>query len=252
MYKYSIIIPSLNEEKFLPGVLTHIKNFTEEIEIILSDGGSTDNTIKIAEELNVKVCSGKKGKGVQMDNTINIAEKLGAKVCRSKKGKGVQMNRAAESSNGEVLIFLHADTFLPDDAFYLIHKFFFIQKIDIATFKMKFDSENILMKIYSWFTKFDSIFTTFGDQVIVVRRSFFDELGRFPNLSIFEDVEFFRKARKSKTIYKLPSFVTTSARRFTKKGILKTQMLNGLYILGFLIGINPDKIHRKYFKDSSY
>ena len=67
----------------------------------------------------------------------------------------------------------------------------FTQKIDIATFKMKFDSENILMKIYSWFTKFDSIFTTFGDQGIVVRRSFFNELGRFPNLPIFEDVEFF-------------------------------------------------------------
>jgi len=227
MHKYSIIIPSLNEEKFLPAVLINIKKFTEEIEIILSDGGSTDNTIKIAEELNVKVCS-------------------------SKKGKGVQMNRAAESSNGEVLIFLHADTFLPDDAFYLINKFFFTRKIDIATFKMKFDSENILMKIYSWFTKIDSIFTTFGDQVIVVRRSFFDELGKFPNLPIFEDVEFFRKARKSKTIYKLPSFVTTSARRFEKKGILKTQLLNGIYILGYLVGINPDKIYRKYFKDSSF
>jgi len=227
MYKYSIIIPSLNEEKFLPGVLIHIKKFTEEMEIILSDGGSTDNTIKIAES-------------------------LGAKVCSGKKGKGLQMNRAAQISNGEVLIFLHVDTFLPDDAFYLISEFFFTNKIDIATFKMKFDSENILMKIYSWFTKFDSIFTTFGDQVIVVRRSFFNELGRFQNLPIFEDVEFFRKARKIKAIYKLPSFVITSARRFEKQGILKTQLLNGLYILGYLVGINPDKIYRKYYKDSSF
>ncbi len=136
MYKYSIIIPTLNEEKFLPRVLTNLQKFTEELEIIISDGGSTDNTIKIAEN-------------------------LGAKVCSSKKGKGMQMNKAAQSSNGEVLIFLHADTFLPDDALYLINKFFFTGKIDIATFKMKFDSENLLMKIYSWFTKFDSIFTIF-------------------------------------------------------------------------------------------
>jgi len=227
MHKYSIIIPSLNEEKFLPAVLTHLQEFNEELEVILSDGGSTDNTIKIAEKLGVKVRSGKKG-------------------------KGVQMNRAAESSNGEVLIFLHADTFLPDDALYLINKFFFTGKIDIATFKMKFDSENLLMKIYSWFTKFDSIFTTFGDQVIVVRRNYFNELGRFPNLQIFEDVELLRKARKAKAIYKLPSFVTTSARRFEQKGILKTQLLNGIYILGYLVGINPDKIYRKYFKDSSF
>ena len=114
---------------------------------------------------------------------------------------------------------------------------------------MKFDSENLIMKIYSWFTRFDSIFTSFGDQVIVVRRNFFNELGGFPNLPIFEDVEFFRKARKTKTIYKLPSFATTSARRFEKRGILKTQLLNGLYILGYLAGINPDNIYSKYFKD---
>ena len=122
---------------------------------------------------------------------------MGAKVCNSKKGKGMQMNRAAQSSKGEVVIFLHADTFLPDDALYLINKFFFTGKIDIATFKMKFDSKNLVMKIYSWFTRFDSIFTTFGDQVIVVRRSYFNELGGIPNLLIFEDVEFFRKIRKT-------------------------------------------------------
>ena len=124
MHKYSIIIPTINEEEFLPRVLTNLQKFSEEIEIIISDGGSTDNTVKNAEQFGVKLCAGNKG-------------------------KGMQMNRAAQSSNGEVLIFLHADTFLPDDAFYLINKFFFTQKIDIATFKMKFDSENILMKIYS-------------------------------------------------------------------------------------------------------
>lgn len=224
MHKYSIIIPTLNEEEFLPRVLTNLQKLTEEIEIIISDGGSTDNTIKIAEN-------------------------LGAKVCSSKKGKGMQMNRAAQSSNGEVLIFLHSDTFLPDNAFYFINKFFLSEINAIATFKMKFDSEKLLMKIYSWFTQFDSIFTTFGDQVIVVRRNFFNELGGFPNLPIFEDVEFFRKARKTKTIYKLPSFATTSARRFEKRGILKTQLLNGFYILSYFMGKNPDNIYSKYFKD---
>ena len=224
MHKYSIIIPTINEEEFLPRVLTNLQKFSEEIEIIISDGGSTDNTIKIAES-------------------------LGAKVCNSKKGKGMQMNKAAQSSKGEVVIFLHADTFLPDDALYLINKFFFTGKIDIATFKMKFDSKNLVMKIYSWFTRFDSIFTTFGDQVIVVRRNFFNELGGFPNLPIFEDVEFFRKARKTTTIYKLPSFATTSARRFEKRGILKTQLLNGFYILSYFTGKNPENIYNTYFKD---
>lgn len=226
MHKYSIIIPSLNEEKFLPKILKHLQKFTEDFEIILSDGGSTDNT-------------------------VNIAKSFGVKICLGENGKGGQLNRAAKISSGKVLIFLHADTYLPADAFYLIDKFFFNDNINIATFKMKFDSENLIMRMYSWFTKFDSIFTTFGDQAIVMKRSFFSEIGGFPNFPMFEDVEFFRRARKIKKIYKLPSFVTTSARRYERKGVVKTQLLNGFYILGYLIGINPVRIYRKYFKESS-
>lgn len=226
MQKCSIIIPTLNEEEFLPRVLTNLQKFTEEIEIIISDGGSTDDTIKIAETRGVKVCSGKKG-------------------------RGMQMNRAVPSSNGEVLIFLHADTFLANDALSIINKFFFTGKMDIATFKMKFDSENLLMKTYSWFTRFDSIFTTFGDQVIVVRRNYFNEIGGFPNLPIFEDFEFFRKARKTKAIHKLPSFATTSARRFEMRGFLKTFLLDGFYILSYLAGKSPDEIYRNYYKRAS-
>ena len=114
---------------------------------------------------------------------------------------------------------------------------------------MRFDKESFLMDIYSWFTKFDSIFTTFGDQVIVIRRDFFNELNGFPNLTIFEDLELCRKARSKTKIYKLPAFAITSARRFEKRGILKTQLLNGFYILQYLVGINPDNIYKKYFWD---
>jgi GT2 family glycosyltransferase len=105
------------------------------------------------------------------------------------------------------------------------------------------------MDIYSWFTKFDSIFTTFGDQVIVIRRDFFNELNGFPNLTLFEDVELCKKARRKVKIYKLPAFVITSARRFEKRGTLKTQLLNGLYILQYLAGKDPEKIYKKYFRD---
>jgi hypothetical protein len=114
---------------------------------------------------------------------------------------------------------------------------------------MKFDKESFLMDIYSWFTKFDSIFTTFGDQVIVIRRDFFNELNGFPKLTIFEDVELLRRARKKTKVYKLPSCVTTSARRFEMRGTLKTQLLNGLYILQYLAGKDPDNIYKKYFRD---
>ena len=224
MSKYSVIIPTLNEEKYLPAVLEHLINIDEDIEIIIADGGSVDSTVKIAERFNVK-------------------------VCRSEKGKGFQLNNGADCANGDALLFLHADTFLPANAFSLINEYLLVRKVDIAAFKMKFDKESFLMDIYSWFTKFDSIFTTFGDQVIVIRRDFFNELNGFPNLTIFEDLELCRKARSKTKINKLPAFAITSARRFEKRGILKTQLLNGFYILQYLVGINPDNIYKKYFRD---
>ncbi|MGB5894962.1 MAG: TIGR04283 family arsenosugar biosynthesis glycosyltransferase [Ignavibacteriaceae bacterium] len=224
MSKYSVIIPTLNEEKYLPPVLEHLENIDENIEIIIADGGSKDNTVKIAERFNVK-------------------------VCKSGKGKGLQLNNGAGCATGDILIFLHADTFLPVNAFSLINEYFVVSKINIAAFKMKFDKESFLMVIYSWFTKFDSVFTTFGDQVIVIRRDFFNELNGFPNLTIFEDLELCRIARSKTKIYKLPAFAITSARRFEKRGILKSQLLNGLYILQYLVGIDPDKIYKKYFRE---
>ncbi len=224
MSKYSVIIPTLNEEKYLPTVLEQLKSIDEDLEIIIADGGSEDNTVKIAERFNVI-------------------------VCKSEKGKGIQLNNGAGCATGDVLIFLHADTFLPVNAFSLINEYFLVRRVHIATFKMKFDKQSLLMDIYSWFTKFDSIFTTFGDQAIVIRRDFFNKLNGFPNLTIFEDVELCRKARSKTKIYKLPAFVTTSARRFELRGILKNQLLNGLYIIQYLVGIDPNNIYKKYFRD---
>lgn len=224
MCKYSVIIPTLNEEKYLPAVLEHLINFDENIEIIIADGGSTDSTVKIAESFNVK-------------------------VCKSDKGKGIQLNNGADYASGNLLIFLHADTFLPANAFSLINECLFFRKLDIATFKMKLDKNNFFMKIYSWFTKFDSIFTTFGDQVIVIRRDFFNEINGFPSLAIFEDFELCRKARRITKIYKLPAFVTTSARRFESIGVIKNQFLNTFYIIQYLFGVDSDKIYKKYFKN---
>ena len=140
MSKYSVIIPTLNEEEYLPPVLEHLKKIDEDLEIIIADGGSKDNTVKIAERFNVK-------------------------VCKSEKGKGFQLNNGAGCAKGAVLIFLHADTFLPANAFNLINKYMLVRKIDIAAFKMKFDKESFLMDMYSWFTKFDSVFTKAPNRV---------------------------------------------------------------------------------------
>lgn len=224
MITYSIIIPTLNEEVNIHKLLAYLKNFKEDIEIIISDGGSTDNTIKIAESHNVK-------------------------ICKSQTGKGHQLNEGAKFANGEILIFLHADTILPSNAFVIINDFFQIDEIKVAVFKLRFDSENIFLKTYNWFTKFDSMFTTFGDQAIVIKKEFFESVEGFPNIKIFEDVEFFRKARKYTKIYKLPAEVITSSRRFYNKGIILTQLLNIYFFILYLLNVHPDNIYKKYFYD---
>ncbi|MBU2491956.1 MAG: TIGR04283 family arsenosugar biosynthesis glycosyltransferase [Bacteroidetes bacterium] len=219
---YSVIIPTLNEEENLELLLNHLRSFDEDIEIIISDGGSRDNTIKIAESFNVK-------------------------ICRSSPGKGLQLNEGTKYAEGKTLIYLHADTFLPQNSFILINDFFCNSHNKIATFKLSFDTENFLMKLYCRATKFDTIFTTFGDQAIVIEKEFLKSLGGFPNIKLFEDVELFRNARKVAPIYKFPAAVITSGRRFYKKGIILTQLFNIYYFTLYLMKVNPDKIYEKYF-----
>jgi rSAM/selenodomain-associated transferase 2 len=223
MPKYSIIIPTLNEQEFLPRLLDSIKEFDEDFEVIIADGGSEDDT-------------------------INIAGKYGVRLCSSKKGKGFQLIKGVECSSGDILIFLHADTFLPKNAFELIKEYISNRGCKISTFKMKFDDDGMLFKVYTWFTKFDSVFTTFGDQGIVITKSFYEEIGGFPEFPILEDVELLKNARKKTQIIKLPAYVITSARRLRKNGVVKTQLLNAMYILRYFMGTEPIKIFNKYFR----
>ncbi len=222
MIKHSIIIPVLNEEKYLPRLFENLKDFDEEIEVIVVDGGSKDDSVNIARNFNAKVYNGIKG-------------------------RGGQLNLGAEKASGDIYIFLHADTILPQNAFSLINKKFTSNKTNVSTFSLKFDIDCPVMRFYEKFTKYDSIFTCFGDQVIITRRNFFNDIGGFPDYSIMEDVEFLRKARRKTKIYKLPASVVTSARKFEKQGKIKTQILNGWFIFQYLVGINPQKIYFKYF-----
>lgn len=95
-------------------------------------------------------------------------------------------------------------------------------------------------------TRFDSIFTRFGDQGIVVRKEFFHAIGGFPDWPLLEDIHFLRLARKKTKIYSLPGKVTTSAQRFLKNGIVAQQIFNGYVILRYLLGQSPQELARKY------
>ena len=155
--KISIIIPVLNEEKTIANLLEYLilnsnKNHIQEI--IVVDGGSTDETLKIVQAYS---------------NVI---------VLNSKKGRAKQMNFGASKATGEILYFLHCDSFPPKDFDKKI-----IQKVLkghlSGCFKMKFDSNHILLKFLQWFTKFNLKSCRGGDQSLFVEKQLFQELNGY-------------------------------------------------------------------------
>jgi rSAM/selenodomain-associated transferase 2 len=212
--KFSVIIPTLNEAKFIRATIQRIRDLDESVEIIIADGESSDETVQLCQKAKVDVEF-------------------------AKRGRGSQCNTGAIKASGEVLLFLHADTFLPENAFELMTNYFTDPNIQIGTFRLAFDSQNAMLRFYCSFTKFDSMFTRFGDQCIVIRKSFFNEIGGFPDWPLFEDVHLLRLARRRTKIISFPSKVITSARRFVTRGIIRTQLLNGLLLLLYLFGVSP-------------
>lgn len=218
----SVIIPTLNEERGLSHCLQNVRTAFPEAEIIVCDGGSSDQTCRIAQG-------------------------GGALVCRAPRGRGVQLNAGAGMARGEILLFLHADTLLPADASYQITHFFQRPRAQIATFRMRFDHAHWLLGVYSYFTRFDSVFTSFGDQGLAVRKTFFNVLGGFPGWPLFEDVRLLQSARRKTRIYTFSCEVITSARRFQQNGFVRQQLRNGWYMLRYLCGVAPDRLALKYF-----
>jgi rSAM/selenodomain-associated transferase 2 len=221
MDKYSVVIPTLDEGKLLPDCIASIQKINPKVEIILADGGSQDNTLEIARE-------------------------KGIRITQSRRGRGIQCNAGAALASGNILLFLHADSRLPDNSFDLIGDFFRNDRVQIGTFRLVFDQYHWLLNLYAVFSRFDSVFTRFGDQCITIRKAFFDELGHFPEWPLFEDVGLLRAARRQSHIYSFPARVTTSARRYIEYGIVRQQIWNLWYMLQFLSGVSPQSLASQY------
>lgn len=225
--KFSVIIPTFNEECCIGKCLESIQQTLPGAEVIVSDGFSTDKTVEIALRYNII-------------------------VLQESKYRGAQLNSGAKKATGEVLIFLHADTKLPENAYDLIEEYFDHPLTTIATFSLSFDVDFPYLKFYSKFSKYDSMFTKFGDTCIVVTRRFFDNIGPFPNWPIFDDVHFLRKAREITNIHTFPAPVITSARRFLRNGLVRTQLRNFSYLMLYMLGFSPWYLYKRYNKMKHY
>jgi hypothetical protein len=149
-------------------------------------------------------------------------------------------------ASGDVLLFLHADTYLPPAGLEMIRAVMADSQVVGGAFLMNFDSRNLLLRAMSRFTRINHILFTYGDQGLFVRLSTFKDIGGFKPLSIMEDVEIQRRLRSSGTFVKVHHPVTTSARRFFRFGILKQQTVNTILVLLFHLGVSSSVLERYY------
>lgn len=222
----SVIIPALDEAGEIEASLRAVRASLPQAEIIVADGGSRDGTAE-------------------------LAERAGARVVWSARGRGPQCAAGAAVARGELWFFLHADTRPPPEAAAVLARAFSRPEVQIGTFRLAFDDRSRFLRACAWLTRFDSVFTRFGDQGIVVRRTFYARLGGFPAWPLFEDVEFLRRARRHTRIWSLPAAVVTSARRFRRRGLLRQQLQNAGLLLRFLAGTPPERLAAEYRGSSS-
>ncbi len=218
---YSVIIPTFNEATRIAGTLARVRACLPQAEILVVDGGSADRTVDLA--------SGER-----------------TAVARTQPGRGLQCRAGAAAARGSILLFLHADSVLPGDAAQVLATFFARPRVQIGTFRLAFDDPHPFLRVSSWFTRFDSVFTRFGDQGIVVRREFYERIGGFPPWPLFEDVELLRRARRVTRVHSFPAILITSARRFRERGPVRQQARNARLLLRFLAGAKPEDLAREY------
>ena len=218
--KISVIIPTLNEESHIEKTLQSVIKQAGDYELFIVDGGSTDNTIAIAKRY--------------------------TSVIDSKRGRAIQMNAGASLCKGDILLFLHADTLLPDDAFRELRKRMRDDTVSGGSFYIAFDADNFILRGISFITRFNFRLFHFGDQGIFVRRDVFQKLHGYKDMPIMEDYDFYKRLRKQGKVILVRMPVISSARRFIKKGVIRQLLINKFVVLAYWAGVDIQTINRFY------
>jgi rSAM/selenodomain-associated transferase 2 len=224
--KISIIIPTLNESLLLQRLLCGLNKIIDsQVEIIVVDGGSNDNTLE-------------------------IASKYAHQVFVTEQGRATQMNYGAAFAKGEVLFFLHADSMLTTNAFQKLKEIVKESAYVGGAFRLQIDSNKLLLSIISQVVNLRSRFfhLVYGDQGIFVRKKNFLEIGKFLITPLMEDVEFYGRLRASGKTVILNEKILTSARRWEKEGILYATFRNWLLLIMYYMGIPAKQLEKLYLQ----
>ena len=218
--KISVIIPTLNEAGGILPCLHSVKKQPGEVELVVVDGGSVDGTVETVRPH--------------------------ARVIHSERSRAVQMNSGARASTGEVLLFLHGDSCLPPRAFPLLEEALADPRIVVGTFRLIFNAERFLLRFIAFFSHFKFRYFHYGDQGVFVRRRVFEQLNGFSEIPFMEDVDFLKRLHRIGRVALLDQPITTSARRFLERGIIRQQLTNVFLVILYLLGARPENRKKWY------
>ncbi len=220
--KISIIIPVLNEEEALPKLLKYLTSLVQSTaEIIVVDGGSTDDTLEKIVDFPIQ-------------------------LLHSKAGRAVQMNTGAAAATGDVLYFLHSDTIPPDT---------FLEDIpeaikeghDSGCYRLGFNSNAFLLKINTYCTRFRFLWCRGGDQSLFIKKELFEKLGGFPKgYIIMEEYFLIEKLLKNHHYKIIPKRIIASSRKYEKNNYLKVQLANLIIFNMNRLGYSQQKMYDAY------
>ena len=222
--KISIIVPALNEVEGIAAALAGLASLRKRgHEVIVVDGSSSDGTAA-------------------------LARRAADRVASAPRGRASQMNAGAALAQDEVLLFLHADTRLPENADARILQGLAASGRAWGRFDVRIEGKSRLLPVIAFFMNLRSRATGIatGDQAIFVRRDAFRRIGGFPPLELMEDIALSRSLKRVSRPLCLADEAVTSGRRWERRGVLRTVLLMGWLRLAFFFGAAPAKLARLY------
>lgn len=219
----SIIIPTFNEEQNIGVLVSYLlKNAPRgECEVIVADGGSTDETVRVASE-------------------------AGAMLVHAAKARSIQMNLGATVAHGDIIYFVHADC-LPPESFYNDIINAVASGYTLGRYRSRYDTSRLLLKLNAWFTRFDFFICMGGDQTLFITKQLFDSCKGFdPGMQIMEEYEFCRRARVNGRYKIFRKNALISARKYEGLSWLRVQIANARIVRMFRKNFSQQYMLYKY------